>query len=183
MNFLEDWLDDIYKEFKPTHIPIDYDGIGRGPVDNLMNRRGWTQIIPIQNGSSAHRSHLYLNRGTELYAETRRLIEARAVKIDGTDDKMINQLTSRRIMSGNKGKKILESKKQAKARGVPSPDRSDSLVLALSVHSYESLVVGRQSLEEADKEHRITIRSDADLMKFIRNQYLKPTQKWKALNF
>lgn len=181
MTYLEDWLDEIYKTFKPTHIPIDYDGIGRGPVDNLVNRRGWTQIIPVQNGSAAHRNHLYLNRGTELYAEARRLIEARAIKIDGTDERMISQLTSRRVITGNKGKKILESKKQAKARGIPSPDRADSLVLALSVHSYESLVVGRRSLEE--QEERIAIKSDADLQKILRGYYLKPKQKWKALNF
>lgn len=184
MTYLEDWLHEIYTEYKPTHIPIDYDGLGRGPVDNLVNRRGWTQIIPTQNGSTPARPHLYANRGTELYAEALRLITARVVTLDKSDEIMLQQLTTRRMLSGAKGKKILESKKQAKARRIPSPDRADSLVLALSVHNYESLVLGSKVIDDIPKEQLVPIRGPEDLRKYLRQMQQKQTGiQWKAMNF
>src|SRR5690606_27520331 len=46
------------------------------------------------------------------------------------DDELIGQLIARRYKVDKRGRIVLESKEEMKARNLPSPDRADSLALA-----------------------------------------------------
>ena len=48
------------------------------------------------------------------------------------DEDLVAQLTTRRWKPTSKGKIRLESKDDARVRGIPSPDRADALVLAFA---------------------------------------------------
>lgn len=181
MTHLEDWLHEIFTDKQPRSIFMDYDGIGRGVVDNLVNRKGW-DIVGVQNGSSAHRSNLYCNRGTELVANLRRLIENRLITLDPQDAKLHMQLGTRRVISRPGGKQILESKKEMKKRGLKSPDRMDSLVLATCNLYFEDLIGKvRKTSTIVDVDAQVTvITDDDDYRKYLKTQQT-PRHKWKTI--
>jgi hypothetical protein len=59
--------------------------------------------------------------------------------IYGLDDEMISQAAQIRFFYDLRGKVAIEPKKSAVRRGISSPDRWESVVLAFSVDPYESL--------------------------------------------
>lgn len=182
---LEDWLDEIYRYEQPNIVPMDYDGMGRGPVDNLIHRRGWQNVVPTLSGSTARRHNMFANRITELYAGMKRLIEAGAITIDPTDTKLHDQLCTRKIIN-RAGRDAVESKKDAAyikrrtAAGIKSPDRADSLVLALSPFAYEEFAVPQANEEVQDT---IIITCEEDYTRYLRNQNKQLTNgdQWTCL--
>lgn len=113
---------------RPAQInyTFNYDdgGLGKGPGDYLV-RKGWT-ILRRNNQSPAFEKVLFLNLGAEIYGHLRRLYQNGLIPIP-RDEKTLMQLTSRQVsVTESIGKRALESKKAAKARGAASPDRADA---------------------------------------------------------
>lgn len=124
----------LTNEFKvsKTHeyIYMDDGGVGRGIIDNLR-RRGWN-IKRILNQSAAVRKQEFGNRGAESWFRAKRILEERLFRLDN-DEKFLAQLSNRYYkQQSTQGRITLESKKDAKAHGRPSPDRADSFLLALT---------------------------------------------------
>jgi phage terminase large subunit len=116
------------------HIYMDDGGVGRGIIDNLQ-RRGWT-INRILNQSPAVNKKEFGNRGAEAWYRMKRIVEESLFRLTvkgKVDKKLLDQLSNRYYkQQSTQGRITLEAKKDAKAHGRPSPDRADSLLLALT---------------------------------------------------
>lgn len=115
----------------PEGIPIfsDVGGPGKPIISDLRDTRSEYQWIEIANQSAARNNRLYLNTGAEDYFHVRALLEKGRIPSPSLDSKLGKQLVGRRFAL-HKGRYRLEEKKEARARGEQSPDRSDAYVLA-----------------------------------------------------
>lgn len=112
------------------YIFMDDGGIGHAVID-MLKRRGW-EIRRVRNEAKAVRAQHYGNRGAELWYQVKRICEELLFRLDEASPKLRAQLVSRHYKKSASGGRIfLESKKEAKADGRPSPDRADALVLSL----------------------------------------------------
>lgn len=116
-----------YPGLDAENIYADDGGVGRGIIDQLA-RRG-CKVNRVLNQSKPRDKTRYFNRGTELWFDFKRFIEEGYVKFL-KDDKQLNQLCARYFHRKDNDKLILESKREARAKGHPSPDRADACVLA-----------------------------------------------------
>lgn len=138
------------------HLYFDDGGVGRGIIDNLR-RRGWN-IRRILNQSPAIRKQEFGNRGAESWFRAKRILEENLFIIDD-DEKFKTQITNRYYkQQSTQGRITLESKKDAKAHGRPSPDRADSFLLALTGLTIDDFLVEEKSNTE-DKEDLTPIQS------------------------
>jgi hypothetical protein len=123
-------------ELKDADIYADDGGVGAGLLDILGNRYGYKVIRTNNQSPPVVKNVGFGNRGAELWFRAARIISECLVDISAVNDragKLMNQLTNRYYKQHEtQGKIILESKKEAKAKGHNSPDRADALVLALS---------------------------------------------------
>jgi hypothetical protein len=146
-----DWFERKFMELgvSKTHefIFMDDGGIGHAVIDMLRNR-GW-EIRRIRNETRALKPNHYGNRGAELWYTVKRLAEERILGIDKCSSLLRQQLTERRYKKSNTGGRIfLESKKEAKADGLHSPDRADALVLSFTGLSVDDFLKPTKTADE-----------------------------------
>lgn len=113
------------------HMFFDDGGVGRAIID-MLRRRGWN-IKRILNQSKALGGDLTSgNRGAELWFKFSSYVVAGELLM--IDDPILKEQLSNRFyrQQAVSGKNILESKREAKAKGHPSPDRADATVLAFT---------------------------------------------------
>ena len=111
------------------YIFMDDGNVGHSVADMLI-RRGWN-IKRIINQSTAVNKREFTNRGAENWFRVARLVEEGILLLDRSDTKFIDQLAHRYYKQPiNNARITLESKKEAKANGHPSPDRADSYILS-----------------------------------------------------
>lgn len=138
------------------HIFADDGGIGHAVIDMLV-RKGWA-IRRVKNNYAAHNKKDYKNRGAELWAKFARFIEE-GVIIPIWDSRLIEQISTRRYKGkeGGVDKMQLESKAEAKADGLASPDRADAAVLAFTDVSIRSLLEAEVDVKAEElKTRRLT---------------------------
>lgn len=139
------------------YIYMDDGGVGRGIIDNLR-RRGWN-IKRILNQSAAVRKTEFGNRGAEGWFRAKRILEEYLFGIDD-DAKFIDQLGNRYYkQQSTQGRITLESKKDAKAHGRPSPDRADSFLLALTGLTIDDFLVADKDLDKELEERKFIGRT------------------------
>jgi len=135
------------------------------------------------NQSPPINKHRYSNRGAELWYNGSRILTEGYFIIDDTDTKLIQQLGNRYYKQGDTGGKIaLESKASAISHGRPSPDRADSLMLALcgkTVDDFKGIV---QKTVDTPAVKRIagdldSLQTYMDHLNFERPQQHRRTQK------
>lgn len=110
-------------------IFADAGGLGKPIIDQLRDR-GWQNIRYVLNQSKAIDERVYVNRGSEMWFNFGKLLETGEVWIDVDDRRLVEQLSTRYYKITTANKHQLESKLQARAKGHPSPDRADAVVLA-----------------------------------------------------
>lgn len=109
----------------------DDGGVGHGILDN-MEKRGWA-VTRRMNQSAPITKGMLRNRGAEMWFSFKRLVEECVVILPEDDVRLKHQLCNRFYgQSNDLGGIVLESKKQARAKGHGSPDRADAVVLAFS---------------------------------------------------
>ncbi len=137
----------IIKEFPAykgyIYANIDDTGLGGGVTDRLkeVKREQDLQrlvIIPInaaekietntKEGKEA--AEYYNNLTTHMWAVLRELLENKQIEIED-DPETFAQLSTRKYYMASNGKLELESKKEMKKRGIPSPDRADAAALSV----------------------------------------------------
>lgn len=101
----------------------DDNGIGKGPGDYLV-RKGW-RVIRRHNQSAAIEKTVYLNIGAEIYGHLKRCYSHKLIPAPPDADTE-RQMTTRKTSDRGLGKIALQSKKEARADGITSPDRSDA---------------------------------------------------------
>jgi hypothetical protein len=119
---------ELLRKTQATHANIDTVGIGKGMVDR--GREQDFKFEPISVGEKADDKDRFLNRRAELWWGVRELFEKGEIDIDAEDDDLAAELVSLRFERQSNGKIKIESKKEAEARGVPSPNRAEALMLA-----------------------------------------------------
>ena len=127
----------------PIAIKIDDTGVGGGVTDRLRQlqrndpkRYWWYEVVPVIFGKKiAHK--FYDDTTTYMMAVVKRLLQPfdeegipKPVElILPNDDDLVAQLSCRKYSMTDNSKIKLESKKAMKARGLPSPDEADCLLL------------------------------------------------------
>jgi hypothetical protein len=126
------WADDV-----GAHIAnVDGVGIGAGVVDLL---RAWegrpTTVNDMQAGASAMDSERFADARSEWWWGIRERAEAGDLDLpDGTvqADRLLAELTSPKYVYDARGRIKVESKDSLKARGLPSPDLADAVIMGLA---------------------------------------------------
>lgn len=121
-------------EHDPDIINIDPIGIGKGVHDRCLELN-----LPIQGinvGMAAYRpEEFYLLRG-EVYWGLREEFENTKILLDPTDEDTVSELASVRFQRQGKNVIRIETKAEAKRRGVVSPNRADAVALARFIGPY-----------------------------------------------
>ena len=114
---------------KMTYLVVDATGVGSGPVD-ILREDGW-MVAEVHNGVKSTNPEEFYNLGAELWMVDAKEAIKECTLID--DETLLFQLEQRQyeFREGTKQRK-LESKKEAKRRGLDSPDRADAFVLAFA---------------------------------------------------
>lgn len=138
-----------YKFLGKIPVKVDDGGVGGGVVDRLRqikrndpDRFNWLEIFPVKFGTRIKHLH-YHDSTSYMMGLVKKLLmphdEDGTVKpielILPNDDNLVAQLSSRRYSVTENSKIQVESKKEMKKRGLPSPDEADCLLLlCLPVH-------------------------------------------------
>lgn len=124
---------------KPDKVCVDVGGLGAGIVDRL-NELGYRDIVVgVNAGAKAFNTDKYFNKRTEMWANMKLWLMDEPVKIPDSDTLHADMCGLRYKFDSN-SRLRLESKDEAKKRGVRSPDEADCLALTFSLPSsaYES---------------------------------------------
>jgi len=136
-------------------IRVDGVGVGGGVVDQL-NEAGYP-VIDMQAGAAAIDNEHYLNARAEWWWGLRERFEQGDIDIDPDDDDMAAQLGSIKYKYTARGQVQIESKDDMKKRGLPSPDRADTLMLAYGhVELDDGDVYDQDDLDEELAGHSIS---------------------------
>jgi phage terminase large subunit len=110
-------------------VNIDSVGIGYYMAQHLSD-----QGLPVREvnvGERAKDTEKYVNRKAELYWGFRERVQSG--DMGGlSDERMIAQLAGIRYSHNSRGQIVIESKEEARKRGVKSPDRAEALMLAFA---------------------------------------------------
>lgn len=120
--------DEINRE-RPDAIVIESTGPGAGVIDQLRER-GF-KVVEVHPGAAADKYEQFFNKRAELWSKGRDwLIENGCIP----DDKELkDQLTSILYTLDRHEQRLqMEAKKDMKKRGLPSPDRADTLMLTFA---------------------------------------------------
>jgi hypothetical protein len=128
------------------NIAVDAGGLGK-PIVHRLIESGWN-VQAFNFGGAAQNKKYFLNRGAELWQRLKRLVEERLIVLPRSDEKFMDQMTSRRFTYAN-GKMKLESKQDVISRGEPSPDRVDAAVMAWSLVDFDVFLAAAGARPEA----------------------------------
>ena len=109
---------------------VDSIGIGKGILDRGLELE--QPFVGINVGSKPSDEEHFVNLRAELWWNVRSLFESGQIDIDPLDDDLAGELCEIRYKRLSNGKIQIESKQDMKARGVPSPNRADALMLSLA---------------------------------------------------
>ena len=117
------------KEFNPTEIKIDADGMGGGVVDRLEEQD--VKIMEIHGGGKARDNERFANSKAEIHWGFReKLING---DVDLPDDiKLKAQLTSIEYKIKSSGQLEIISKEEMKKKEIESPDRAEAVIYAFA---------------------------------------------------
>ena len=119
---------DLKRRFNVPVVVIDSEGLGAGVVDRLKEQRH--PPIAFRAGEKSN-SNLYVNKKTEAYFKLQDLINRGFIKLLD-DAEMTDQLMTIRFGYKSNGQRYIISKEEMKKDGLKSPDRADSLMMAIA---------------------------------------------------
>ena len=121
---------------KPEQIAVDTIGIGAGVADMLrawfpdvVERGKVRQIVVDVNAAIRQSDGIHYNLRAFMWGEMREWLKTASIS---NDQDLKSDLTALRYLFKG-GELLLESKEDAKRRGVHSPDRGDSLALTFAI--------------------------------------------------
>lgn len=109
---------------------IDAIGIGAGTYDRLVEQQ--QPAIEVNSSARSSEPERYLNARAEWYWKLREIFERGDIDIDPDDDILASQLASLKYRINSAGQIMIESKEDMKKRGISSPDRADTLAIAMA---------------------------------------------------
>ena len=118
---------EAHRRWRPRRIVVDEIGIGAGVVDRLKELN--LPVAGINVGRPARQRQLFANLRAEGYWGLYELFNQEAIAIPN-DPELAGQLSSLRPGQNSRGQLFIERKDEMRARGLPSPDKADALMLA-----------------------------------------------------
>jgi hypothetical protein len=134
------------KTHRASVAKVDVVGIGGGVVDRLAELR--EPVMGLNTGADAVDREQFANARTEWYWGLRERLEQDDVDLDPDDEDLAGQLAGLKYKITSRGQIQVETKKEARARGLPSPDRADAVMLSFASPPPEGLIV---ELEEDER--------------------------------
>ena len=133
-----------WNEHKPDGLFVDKGGIGAGIVDRL--RELGIPVIAVNFGERATDTELYENKRAECWWRMKEWVEDHPNRLPN-DAALIADLIAPQPAVTSKSKRLLESKKDMRKRGIRSPDGGDALALTFSepVNQMSNLLAGRSA--------------------------------------
>lgn len=116
------------RSFDPAAVFVDGVGVGAGVVDRLRSL-GYS-VFDVQSGASAQDKQRYRNKRAEMWGEMREWLKDTPTLPDDRD--LESALTGLEYGYTVSGQIQLESKADAKARGLASPDEADALAMTFA---------------------------------------------------
>ena len=118
------------KKYSPQAVFIDVGGLGAGVVDRLREM-GYTMCRGVNFGEKSLWQDKYVNKRAEMWGQMNEWLKEPPVQLPD-DDALQADLCSLRYDYDSHGRLKLESKDDAKKRGVRSPDLADSIALTFA---------------------------------------------------
>lgn len=134
----------VANTFLRTHatiVMVDEGGVGGGVVDRL--RQLGVPVIGVDFGSKSDGFALdgvkYANKRAEIWGAIRDWLPTGSIKnvVCGENITLVDELTGPTYLLNKQEAIQLESKKEMRARGVPSPNVADALACTFAYPSYE----------------------------------------------
>lgn len=122
-------LADYWNKFKPDALFIDKIGIGAGIYDRLLELN--IPAIGVNSGMAANTPELYENKRAEMWWLMKEWCEDHPNRLPN-DPALIADLVGPQPAVTSKSRRLLESKKDMKKRGIRSPDGGDALALTFA---------------------------------------------------
>lgn len=130
-------------KYNPKAVFVDMGGLGAGIVDRLREL-GYSNIVHGVNfGEKAIKQDKYFNKRAEMWGEMKAWLTEPPVQIHDDDDLEMD-LCGLHYSYDSLGRLKLESKEDAKKRGIKSPDAGDSLALTFAMPVAEDDVIPPQ---------------------------------------
>jgi len=142
-------------DWHPQAIFVDETGLGAGVVDRL-NQLGF-KVVGV-NGSGSSDDKRYLNKRVETWGVMADWIKTAQIP---NNQELLDDLTTPEYFFTPKGQLQLESKDSLKKRGMPSPDRADSLALTFAYPVMAT--VPEKILTQAEKDWRHLTGTDSSV--------------------
>lgn len=121
----------IIDKDKPAKVFVDCIGIGAGTTDRL-NEMGYDNVLGINVSRTANNSDAFLNLRAELWHEMREwFLQDMPVQIPD-DPELQKELCGLGYGHNSSGRLFIESKIDARKRGMHSPDKADALMITFA---------------------------------------------------
>ena len=123
--YIAEEVERFYAYNKKLPIKVDDTGVGGGVTD-ILQRAGYN-IVPVNFGAEANEPDKYPNRISEMWFEVGKFVHEIAWAASG---RLQAELVNRKQKQlDKKGRRVVESKDDYKARGFRSPDEADAFLL------------------------------------------------------
>lgn len=152
------WMQQFYDDHPMVQFIMDADGLG-GPVYDRAQEVG-LPVSPFHAGRRAFKPKKFKNRRSEQWWAVRELFYAGLVDIDPEDEELHAQLSSIQWSMDSSGRIEVETKKEMKKRGLPSPDRADTLMMITAPFENYVDAYARPIEEQLRGESNATITGD-----------------------
>ena len=140
------WVASAINQFKPDMVMVDGVGVGGGVVDRLI-QLGFN-ILEVNAGSEPSEEYKpkVINKRAEMWSIMREWLETADIPED--DTALFDDLTGLTYSHSRTNNKLqLESKEDAKKRGIASPDRADALSMCFA-YEYSAQQIEQDYYEE-----------------------------------
>jgi len=118
---------DAIERYKPQMTCIDEGGVGAGIYDRLIEQR--YKVRGVNFGWKPKNPKAHLNKRAEIWCAMRDWLKTASIE---ENKRLMADLTGVRVMFTSSGAIQLESKKDMKARGLPSPDIGDAIAVTFA---------------------------------------------------
>ena len=118
-----------WNERRPDAMFVDKGGLGAGIVDRLQELN--VPVVGINNASQPIDVERYENKRAEMWYLMKEWLEDSPARLPN-DAALIADLVAPQPRDSSNGRKMLESKKDMKKRGIRSPDGGDALSLTFA---------------------------------------------------
>ena len=124
----------IIEDEKPFRMVIDGCNLGCAIYDRLRELGHSDTVMVCNAGSHAFNAQRYPNRRSELWALLKEWLENKPCSIPDSDS-LHADLCGLKYTHDSNSRLVMESKKEAKKRGIRSPDEADALCLSFALPS------------------------------------------------